>query len=65
MAAGVPHVVCISEKARVADPVAHAFARALYLALLAGRTVHEAYMIGCAEVDASLAESSKGLGAPS
>ena len=56
VAAGVPHVVCISEKARVADPIAHAFARALYLALLAGRTVHEAYMIGCAEVDASLAE---------
>mmetsp|Transcript_14549 Transcript_14549/g.58078 ORF Transcript_14549/g.58078 Transcript_14549/m.58078 type:complete len:1257 (-) Transcript_14549:1342-5112(-) len=51
-AAGVPHVVAVSTRAnsdgRVSDRAATAFCRAFYLGVIAGRTVRQAFDIGCA-----------------
>ncbi|KAJ8611023.1 hypothetical protein CTAYLR_007070 [Chrysophaeum taylorii] len=50
--AGVPHVVAVSCRAnndgRVSDRAATAFCRAFYLGVIAGRTVRQAFEIGCA-----------------
>lgn len=55
--AGVPHVVAVSCQAnndgRVSDRAATAFCRAFYLGVIAGRTVRQAFEIGCASASGS------------
>lgn len=55
--AGVPHVVAVSCQAnndgRVSDRAATAFCRAFYLGVIAGRTVKQAFEIGCASASGS------------
>lgn len=44
--AGVPHVVCVKFAYKVLDDAAALFARHVYLALVQGRTVREAFEMG-------------------
>jgi tetratricopeptide (TPR) repeat protein len=46
VAAGVPHVVAVRVEAPVLDDAAREFARHFYLAVLAGKTVQQAFEIG-------------------
>lgn len=44
--AGVAHVVCVRQEARVSDAASRTFARQFYFALLVGKSVREAFEIG-------------------
>ncbi len=64
--AGVPHIVAIDAEATVLDAATTAFARNFYPALLAGRSVAEAFEFGRAGVwaDESLHEAGQALARP-
>ncbi len=64
--AGVPHVVAVDAGATVVNAAAWAFARNFYPALLAGRTVAEAFALGRAVVgvDTVLREAGRVLDEP-
>uniref|UniRef100_A0A7S3NJB5 CHAT domain-containing protein n=1 Tax=Aureoumbra lagunensis TaxID=44058 RepID=A0A7S3NJB5_9STRA len=58
VAAGVSHVVAVgteadSEDNRVTDRAAASFCRAFYLGIIAGKSVQQAFEIGCAAADRS------------
>lgn len=48
--AGVPHVVSADNEGRLRDKVAATFSRGFYLALIAGKTVRQAFEVGKAAV---------------
>jgi hypothetical protein len=48
--AGVPHVVAVRLETPVYDDAARTFAQQFYLALLAGKTVKQAFDVGCESV---------------